>query len=125
MKVALAGVAGVPLGKHKVKDARLDDVDKLVEADKKTYASVDVVVEDDALTADAIVASPDGRFDLIVKDLEFVETRLARNPPAAEKAVLDKIKACLEGEGVIAGAGLTPEEMQTVGAHAFFTVKPV
>ena len=125
MKVALAGVVGVPLGKHKVKDPRMDQADKLVEADKKTYASVDVVGEDDALTADAIVASPDGRFDLIVKDLEFVETRLARNPPAPEVAVLNKIKSCLESEGVVAGAGLTPEELQLVGAHAFFTAKPV
>ena len=125
MKVALVGVAGVPPGKHKVKDPRMDQADKLVEADKKTYASVDVVGEDEALTADAVVASPEGRFDLIVKDLEFVETRLARNPPAEEKAVLEKIKACLEGEGVIAGAGLTPAELQAVGAHAFLTVKPV
>src|SRR5260221_14235109 len=58
MKVALVGVVGVPLGKHKVKDPRMDQADKLVEADKKTYASVDVVGEDEALTADAIVASP-------------------------------------------------------------------
>jgi len=125
MKVALVGVIGVPLGKHKVKDPRMDQADRLVKADKKTYASVDVVGEEEALTADAIVASPEGRFDLIVKDLEFVETRLARNPPAAEKAVLDKIKACLEGEGIIAEAGLTPEELQLVGAHAFFTGKPM
>src|SRR5205814_990600 len=38
MKVGLVGVAGVPLGKHKVKDARLDQADKLVKADNKTYA---------------------------------------------------------------------------------------
>ena len=86
MKVGLVGVAGVPLGKHKVKDPRLDQADKLVKADNKTYAFVDVVGEEEASTADAIVASPEGRFDLIVKDLEFAETRLERNPPAAEKA---------------------------------------
>ena len=125
MKIALIGVVGVPLGKHKVKDPRMDQVDKLVKADKKVYASVDVGGEEEALTADAIVASPEGRFDLIVKDLEFVETRLARNPPAAEKAVLEKIHACLEGEGVIVEAGLTAEELQLVEAHAFLTGKPI
>ena len=125
MKVALVGVTGVPLGKHKVKDPRMDQADRLVKADKKIYASVDVAGEEEALTADAIVASPEGRFDLIVKDLEFVETRLARNPPAAEKAVLEKLHACLEGEGFIAGAGLTPEELQLVEAHAFLTGKPM
>lgn len=103
----------------------MDQADKLVKADKKVYASVEVVGEEEALTADAIVASPEGRFDLIVKDLEFVETRLARNPGAAEAAVLKKIKACLESEGVIAEAGLTPQELQLVEAHAFLTGKPV
>ena len=78
MKVSLVGVEGVPLGKHKVKDPRLDQADKLVKADSKTYALVDVVAEEEASTADAIVASPEGRFDLIVKDLEFAETRLER-----------------------------------------------
>jgi hypothetical protein len=125
MKIALAGLAGVPLGKHKVKDPRLDQADKLVEADKKTYAQVDVVGQADALTADAIVASPEGRFDLIVSDLELVETRLARNPPAAEQAVLEKIKAALESERLISEMGLGPDELQAVGAHAFFTGKPV
>jgi len=103
----------------------MDQADKLVEADKKTYAHAEIVSEAEALTADAIVASPEGRFDLIVKDLEFVETRLARQPTADEKAVLEKIKVCLESEQVIAQAGLTPAELQTVGAHAFFTAKPV
>jgi ribosome-binding ATPase YchF (GTP1/OBG family) len=125
MKVALVGVTGVPLGKHKVRDPRLDQADKLVKADTKTYALVDVVGEEEASTADAIVASPEGRFDLIVKDLEFAETRLERNPPAAERAVLERIKAHLEGEGVVAEAGLTPEELQLIESHAFVTAKPM
>jgi ribosome-binding ATPase YchF (GTP1/OBG family) len=125
MKVALVGVTGVPLGKHKVRDPRLDQADKLVKADTKTYASVDVVGEEEASTADALVASPEGRFDLIVKDLEFAETRLERNPPAAEKAVLERIKAHLEGEGVVAEAGLTPEELHLIESHAFVTAKPM
>ena len=59
-----------------------------------------------------------------MKDLEFVETRLERNPPAAEKAVLERIKAHLEGEGLVAEAGLTPEELQLIESHAFVTAKP-
>jgi len=125
MKIALVGVEGIPLGKHKVRDPRLDQADKLVKADKKVYATVDVVGEEEASTADAIVASPEGRFDLIVRDLEFAETRLARNPPAPEKAVLERIKTGLEGEGTVAEAGLTPEELQVVAGHAFVTAKPI
>ena len=125
MKVGLVGVAGVPLGKHKVKDPRLDQAHKLVKADSKTYALVDVVGEEEASTADALVVSPEGRFDLVVKDLEFAERRLERNPPAAEKAVLERIKAHLEGEGLVAEIGLTPEELQLIESHAFVTAKPI
>jgi ribosome-binding ATPase YchF (GTP1/OBG family) len=125
MKISLVGVAGVPLGTHKVKDPRLDQVDKLVKADKKVYAHADVVGEAEALTADAIVASPEGRLELIIRDLEFAETRLERSPPEAERVVFQKIKACLEAEQVITKAGLTPEELKAVDAHAFYTTKPV
>lgn len=125
MKVALVGVTGVPLGKHKVRDPRLDQADKLVKADTKTYASVDVAGEEEASTADALVVSEEGRFELVVKDLEFAETRLARNPPAPEKAVLERIKAHLEGEGLVAEAGLAPEELRLVESHAFVTAKPI
>src|SRR5215470_18579945 len=123
MRVGLVGVAGVPLGKHKVKDPRLDQADKLVKADTKSYAIVDVVGDEEASTADAIVASPEGRFDLIVKDLEFAETRLERNPPAAEKEVLQRIKAHLENEGVVAEAGLTPEELHLIDPAAEGTLR--
>lgn len=125
MKVSLVGISGVALGKHKVKDSRLDQVDRLVQADKKTYAQVDVVGEDEATTADAIVASQDGRLDLIIKDLELADTRLERSPPDAEKAALQRIKACLEGDKLASEAGLTAEDQSAVGAHAFFTAKPV
>ena len=125
MKVALVGITSVPLGKHKVRDPRLDQADKLVKADTKTYALVDVVGAEEVATADAIVASPEGRFDLIVNDLEFAETRLERNPPAAERAVLEKIKAHLEGEGVVSEAGLTPDELRIIESHAFVTAKPI
>ena len=125
MKVALVGITGVPLGKHKVRDLRLDQADKLVKADSKTYASVDVVGKEEASTADALVVSTEGRFDLVLEDLELAEKRLERDPPAPEKAVLERIKAHLESEGVIVEAGLTPEELQLIGSHAFVTAKPI
>lgn len=125
MKISLVGIAGVPLGTHRVKDPRMDQADKLVDADKKVYAHVEVVGEGEALTADAVVASPEGRLELIIRDLELAETRLERNPSEAEKAVFQKIKACLEAENVVSKAGLTPEESQAVDAHAFFTTKPL
>lgn len=125
MKISVVGVPGIPVGKHNLKDARLDQADKLVEAKKKTYAQVDVVGEEATLEADAILVSRDRLPDLILQDLEFVETRLGREPSAAEKATLEKIKANLEAERTVFLAGLSAEELAAVTAHNFHTNKPV
>jgi len=125
MKLALFGIQNIPLGKHNVKDARLDQAHELVEADKKTYAQVDALGEDDALEADAILTTHDGLPDLMLKDLEMVETRLGRNPPDAERAALLKIQTALESERGLFIAGLGAPELQAVAAHSFHTNKPV
>src|SRR5229473_1053815 len=125
MKINLFGIHGIPPGKHNVKDPRLDAADQLVEADKKTYAQVDLVGDDGALDANAILTTREALPDLILKDLEFVETRLGRDPSDAEKAVLLKIQTQLESERCVFAAGLSVEELQTVAAHGFFTNKPV
>jgi ribosome-binding ATPase YchF (GTP1/OBG family) len=125
MKISVVGIPGIPVGKHNLKDSRLDQADKLVEAKKKTYAQVDVVGEDATLEADAIVVSRDRLPDLILQDLEFVETRLGREPAAAEKVALEKIKMNLEAERTVFQAGLSAEELQAVTVHNFHTNKPV
>lgn len=125
MKFCVFGLPNLPLGKHNLKDPRLDQAHQLVEAKKKTYAQVDLVGEDETLTADAILVHRDRLPDLILHDLEFVETRLGRNPPEAEAAVLRKLRAELESEKTIFQAGLGAAELQAVTAHNFHTHKPV
>src|SRR5215813_4347287 len=114
MKIALFGISEIKLGKHNLKDPRLDQADKLVEADKKAYAQVDVVGEDGLQDADAILASTDAKADLILKDLEFVETRLGRDPQSTERAALEKIRSLLEAEKFLYGSGLAAEDLQAV-----------
>ena len=125
MKIALFGIAEIKAGKHNLKDPRLDQAHKLVEADKKTHAQADVIGEDELLDADSILATDETKADLILKDLEFVETRLSRDPQPTEQAALEKIKALLESERFLFNSGLTPEDLQAVAAHSFFTNKPI
>lgn len=125
MKVCAYGLAGIHPGKHNVKDPRLDQADKLVEAKKKVYAQVDVVGAEEALKSDAIVTSADSRLELVLQDLEFVETRLSHSPSAGEAALLEKMKAGLEAEQFISALGLSAGDWQTTEAHAFLTAKPV
>ena len=125
MKIALFGIAEIKIGKHNLKDPRLDQADKLVEADKKAHAQVEVIGDDQLLDADAILASEDSKADLILKDLEFVETRLGRDPQPAERAVLEKIKSLLESERFLLNSDLSAQDLQAIAAHSFYTNKPI
>jgi ribosome-binding ATPase YchF (GTP1/OBG family) len=125
MKLALYGISSIKLGKHNLKDPRLDEADKLIEADKKVNAQVDVIGEDKLIDADAVLATPETKADLILKDLEFVETRLGRDPETAERAALEKIKTLLESEQFLYHSSLAAPDMQAVAAHSFYTNKPI
>jgi ribosome-binding ATPase YchF (GTP1/OBG family) len=125
VKISLFGVSGIALGKHNLKDPRLDQADKLVEAQKKTYAQVDVVEEKEMLTADAILTTRAALSDLLMKDLEAVETRLGRNPGEDERAVLQKLADALTSEKPVSTVGLTADELKAISAHNFFSNKPV
>jgi len=125
MKIALFGITDIKVGKHNLKDPRLDVAHKLVEADKKTNAQVDIIGEDELLDADAILATQDTKPDLILKDLEFVETRLGRDPQPAERAALERIQTLLEKEQFLFGSSLAPQDLQAVAAHSFYTNRPI
>lgn len=125
MKICLFGISGIAPGKHNLKDPRLDQADKLVEAQKKTCAQVDVVEEKELLTCDAILTSRAALSDLLMKDLDFVETRMSRDAGAAEKAVLQKLADALVSEQPVSTAGLTADELTVISAHNFYSNKPV
>lgn len=125
MKICLFGVSGITPGKHNLKDPRLDEADKLVEAQKKTCAQVDVVEEKELLTCDAILTSHTALSDLLMKDLDFVETRLSRDAGPVEKVVLQKLADALVSEQPVSAAGLTADELAVISAHNFYSKKPV
>jgi ribosome-binding ATPase YchF (GTP1/OBG family) len=125
MKICLFGISGIALGKHNIKDPRLDQADKFVEAQKKTYAQVDVAAEKEMVTADAILTARSALSDLLMKDLEAVETRLGRDASEAEKAVLQKLADALMSEKPVSSVNLTADELKAISAHNFFSTKPV
>jgi ribosome-binding ATPase YchF (GTP1/OBG family) len=125
MKIALVGIPEIKAGKHNLKEPRLEEAHRLVKADKLVYAQADVVDQSELVDADALLVSQDGRLELILMDLEFVETRLGRNPTDAERAVLEKIKTALERDELASDVPLTEDEKQTIAAHALVTRKPL
>lgn len=125
MKIAIFSIPGIAAGKYNIKDTRLDQVDKLVKAKKKTYIQIEATVEVEASEADAILALKDNRQDLLLNDLEFIETRLGRSVSDAEKTLLNKLKAILEKEEFIFNSGLALEEKQMLSGYPLLTNRPV
>lgn len=125
MKIGVFSIPELKPGKYNVKDNRLDQVDKLVKAKKKTYVQVELVGPESILEADALLALKDSHSDLILKDLEFVETRLGRAEQDLEKAVLNKLKAALEKEEFVFKVALSDEEKKAMSSYSLLTVKPV
>ena len=129
MKLCLIVAEGQPtltLGKHNLKDPRLDLAHKLVEAKKKVGVQIEIVDEESLVDAQAILVSNERRVDLVLKDLELIETRLGRNPEEAEKSGLLKLQTALESEQLVREVqGLRDEERSALTIHGFVTSKPV
>ena len=125
MKISVISIPEINPGKYNIKDSRLDEVDNITKAKKKTYVQIEVTGEAAALDADAILVLKDSRTDLILKDLEFVETRVSRSADEREKAVLAKFKEALEKEDFISGLVLSEEEKKLISAYGLYTDKPI
>jgi hypothetical protein len=125
MKICLFGITSIPTGSHNLKDPRLDQADKLVEAQKKTYAQVVLAGEKDLAVCDAILTTGAALSDLLMLDLESVETRLGRDPGEAEKKVLQNMADKLVSETPVSKMGLTAEDLAEISAHNFVTNRPV
>jgi ribosome-binding ATPase YchF (GTP1/OBG family) len=125
MKISAINLPELTPGKHNIKDPRLDQVDSITKANKKTYIQVEVTGEGNALDADAIVVARDSVTDLILRDLDFVETRLSRATDEKEKLLFNKLKGVLEKEQFISAAGLSDDESSELVKYGLLTAKPV
>jgi hypothetical protein len=125
MKIAVFSISEINSGKHDIKDTRLDQIFSIIKSKKKTYIQLDLVGDDSILDADAVLVLKDSRADLILKDLEFVETRLARSEEEQEKTLLNKLKNILEKEEFIFNTSLTEEEKKTISGYGLCSNRPV
>ena len=125
MKISIISIPEINPGKHNIKDARLDQVDSITKAKKKTYIQIEAVAEDAALDSDAILVARDSAADLILKDLEFAETRFSRSADEAEKALLNKVKVSLEKEQLVCNVALSEEEKKALIKYGMLTSRPV
>lgn len=125
MKIGVLGIEGYK-GKEDIVDSRVDTLQEMFKSAKKVYIQADIVnTEDRLIEADAILCDESARLDLVVADLEFIETRLERVEHPAERALLEKCKQQLDREGLLNQLALTPEEETLSAGSSLLTRKPV
>lgn len=125
MKIAVISIPQIPPGKHNIKDSRLDLIEESFKSRTKTYAYVELIDESKVSEADVILASEDARLDLILKDLEFVTTRLNQVESESEKKLLAEFKTALEKEAFLSELILSEEDKKVVSHYGLLTLKPI
>jgi len=124
MKICVLGL-DLSIRKHSVKDVRLDQLHQLVSAKKKTYVQVEIVPQQDLKDADCLLVNEDFRLELILKDLEFVETRLSRATEDKEIQLLKRLKEALEQEKFASNLSFSCEEKALISTYGLVTSKPI
>ncbi len=126
MKIGIAGTDVFTQGKAALSDPRIKQLKAMFNSAKEVYIQVDIVVDEGKLfECDGIICPADKKLDLVVADIEFVETRLSRNPPDAEKAVLTRFKDQLDKEGLVCDVALTAQERELVSGYSLLSMRPV
>ena len=128
MKIGILGIDGYSSGKSDIVDNRVDSLQQMFASPKKVYIQAEIVADSDPaklFETDVIVCPASKKLDLVVADMEFVETRLERCQNTEEKAVLSRLKEQLDKEGFLSELTLTPEEKKLLEGSSLLTMKPV
>ena len=108
------------LGKKSFLDPRLKRLEERFISVKTTFYSLDFV-NDRRDSCDCIVCVPEGTLDLVVEDMEKMETL---GQKIQDKALLEKVSSALNQEKLLRDV-LSESEINSLKEYAFVTARPV
>ena len=122
MKISFLGL-DLPEGKVKYKDEKLM---KLAEkfSPQKVSPFFAEFVSGDFMAGDCIVVARDKLLDLLIMDMEKVETRLGNTNDEDEKKILKKCQQNLEKEIPVCDISFSEQELQRIKELAPLSLKP-
>jgi len=123
MKIGFTGM-DIPQGKIKYIDENLIALEEK-DHPKKVSPFYAEFIGDDFAHAEVIVIPRAAILDLLILDMEKVETRMARAEDDEEKALLAKCLALLEREIPLCDGEWTEDEMTQLWGSAPHSLKPV
>ncbi len=122
MRIAHAGL-GLPDGKHKYNDERFNALAEKFKPVKLAPYYFEFR-DGDFESAQAIAVAREQALDLLIVDLEKIETRLARGAEPDEQALLERCQAHLEEQQPLCDLALDDAERELVRALGFVSSKP-
>ena len=123
MKIGFTGI-DITEGKTKFKDEILIALEEK-DNPKKVSPYFAEFIRDEYVQSDAIVIHKDNILDLLIHDIDKIETRLSREVEPAEKAVLEICLENLENEISVCDLKFNEEEMKILQAFGPLSLKPV
>jgi ribosome-binding ATPase YchF (GTP1/OBG family) len=122
MKICFLGIE-LPEGKVKYQDERIIALDEKF-APKKVTPFYAEFIKDDCQQADAIIVDQDHILDLLILDMEKLETRRDRTADEEEKALLNRCLEYLEKDTPLCDVEFTETEATIIKTLAPLSLKP-
>lgn len=123
MKIGFTGI-DLPEGKIKYRDETLIALEEKDKA-KKVSPFFAEFIKDEFIQSDAIVVPGSKVLDLLILDMEKIETRLSKLEDGDEKALMTKCMELLEQEKPLCDVDFNDEERKIMIATAPISFKPV
>lgn len=123
MKIGFTGI-DLPEGKIKYRDETLIALEEKDKA-KKVSPFFAEFIKDEFIQSDAIVVPGSKVLDLLILDMEKIETRLSKLEDGDEKALMTKCMELLEQEKPLCDVNFNDEERKIMIATAPISFKPV
>jgi hypothetical protein len=125
MKACVFGIPDFLFGKKALADERLKKLEELYRSQKITAIQVEFVTEKDIKTSDAIVCLEDKKLDLLILDMEVIESKLERGGEEADKALLLRAQALLEKETPLSEGQFSEDEKKWIANNNLISIKPI
>jgi ribosome-binding ATPase YchF (GTP1/OBG family) len=122
MKIAVIGL-DFPLGKRALADQRLEKLKSIFHVQRVTEIQIEFTDESGVKDADGILCENKSKLDLIIRDLEVVENRLASGE--GDKELFTRCKEALEKETILNEVPFSDSQKHTLAGINLVTLKPI
>ncbi len=123
MKIGFTGI-DLPEGKTKYKDEKLIALETKDKA-KKVIPFFAEFIKDEFVQSEAIVVPRSDILDLLILDMDKLETRLSKLEDGGEKSLMTKCMELLEQETPLCDVDFNDEETEILIATAPISFKPI